>query len=80
MRSKSVFAMAEKRIAVELTPSREDIEKCEGVVRQLLSEENAPDLVFIKLSESDFPRQAPCLPAGLSWLIHVNPGLKVLWD
>lgn len=72
--------MTDKKTAVELTPSREDIGKCEGVVRKLLSNDSKIELVFIKLSESDFPRRVFDLPDGLSLLTHVNPKVKVVWD
>ena len=67
------------KVVVTMTSWKKRIGNCASVVRIVLNNTFKPDIVFLNLSEAEFPKREGELPVRLVQLSKDNPTFKINW-
>ena len=67
------------RVVVSMTSWTKRIGNCYSVVKSILDGSVKPDIVFLNLSISEFPKREANLPSDLAQLSKTNPEFKIYW-
>ena len=70
----------QRKIVIQMGVSQEHISECVSIVSQLLGNTVKPDLIFVNLSQKDFPKRMDSLPDDVVRMFMTVPSVKVVWD
>jgi hypothetical protein len=70
----------QRKIVIQMGVSQEHISECVSIVSQLLGNTVKPDLIFVNLSQKDFPKRMDSLPDDVVRMFQTTPCVKVVWD